>query len=89
MSQIVHAQPQQCHTCVVDLPVGGPIACLSKLCHILAPTLKNREGSGEPRGGRTRSHGNIFADSAVKFPYIWPLIVLGLSFRNWLSFDSV
>ena len=42
-----------------------------------------------PRGGRTRSRGNIFADSAVKFPYIWPLIVFGLSFRNWLRFDSV
>ena len=41
------------------------------------------------RGGRTRSRGNIFADSAVKFPYIWPLIVFGLSFRNWLRFDSV
>ena len=43
----------------------------------------------DPRGGRTRSRGNIFADSAVKFPYIWPLIVFGLSFRNWLRFDSV
>ena len=42
-----------------------------------------------PRGGRTRSRGNIFADSAVKFPYIRPLIVFGLSFRNWLRFDSV
>ena len=34
----------------------------------------------EVRRGRTRSRGNIFADSAVKFPYIWPLVVFGLSF---------
>ena len=55
--------------------------------------LKSHDIVGAPpiwrRPGRTRSRGNIFADSAVKFPYIWPLIVFGLSFRNWLRFDSV
>ena len=51
--------------------------------------LSRRSIQHATRGGRTRSRGNIFADSAVKFPYIWPLIVFGLSFRNWLRFDSV
>ena len=57
------------------------IAFLRGSCDLVQP--------GPGPGGRTRSRGNIFADSAVKFPYIWPLIVFGLSFRNWLRFDSV